>query len=161
MPVICRPMLLGVKNNFLRVGLLAGILISMLLPNCAFGSGLQKFGWDSRLIILFSPSTLNNDFNSQKRHVYESIDGVVERHIRIIKVVGRGPVTVDGLIDTTLNGPKLRSEFRILRKQFSIILIGKDGDEKGRWVRPVSLKKLFDLIDEMPMRINEIYEQGG
>tara|TARA_Y100000589_G_scaffold72797_1_gene65789 strand:+ start:3545 stop:4009 length:465 start_codon:yes stop_codon:yes gene_type:complete len=154
-------MLLGVKKNLLRVGLLAGTSISMLLPNCAFGSGLQKFEWNSRLIILFSPSLRNNDLNSQTKDLKTFIDGVVERHIRIITAVGRGPVKVDGLIDTTLNASKLRSEYRVLKKQFSIILVGKDGDEKGRWLRPVKLEKLFDLIDEMPMRINEIYEQGS
>ena len=133
----------------------------MLPPTSAFGSGLQKFWWDSRLIILFSPSTVNNDFNTLTRDVESSIGGVVERNMRIVKVVGRAPVKVDGLIDTTLNGSKLRSEYRVLKKQFSVILIGKDGDEKGRWFKPVRLERIFDLVDEMPMRINEIYEQGG
>ena len=154
-------MLLGVKKNLLRLGLLASIMNSMLLPTSAFGSGLQKFWWDSRLIILFSPSILNNDFNTQTRDVELSVGGMVERHMRIIKVVGRGPVKVDGLIDTTLNGTKLRSEYRVLKKQFSVILIGKDGDEKGRWLKPVRLEKIFDIVDEMPMRINEIYERDG
>lgn len=154
-------MLLGVKKNLLRLGLLAGIINSMLLPTGAFGSGLQKFWWDSRLIILFSPSTLDNDFNTQTRHVELSVGGLVERHMRIVTVVGRGPVKVDGLIDITLNGSKLRAEYRVLKKQFSVILIGKDGDEKGRWLKPVRLEKIFDLVDEMPMRINEIHEQGS
>ena len=154
-------MLLGVKKNLLSLGLLAGIINSMSLPTSAFGSGLQKFWWDSRLIIIFSPSTLNNDFNTQTRHVEPSVGGLVERHMRIVKVVGRGPVKVDGRIDTTLNGLELRTEYRVLKKQFSVILIGKDGDEKGRWLKPVRLEKIFDLVDEMPMRINETYERGG
>jgi len=154
-------MLLGVKKKLLRAGLLVKILTLLSLPNCAFGSGLQKYFWDSRLIILFSPSSLNQDFNTQKQDVEVSIDGLVERHIRIISVVGRGPVKVDGLIDTTLNESKLRSEYRVLTKQFSILLIGKDGDEKGRWFKPVRIEHLFGIIDQMPMRKNEIYEQGG
>ncbi len=154
-------MLLGVKKNLLRLGLLAGIINSMLLPTSAFGSALQKFWWESRLIILFSPSTLNSNFNTQKRDVESSIGGMLERQMLIVKVVGQRPVKVNGVIDTTLNGSKLRSEYRVLKKQFSVVLIGKDGDEKGRWLKPVRLEKIFDLVDEMPMRINEIYEQGG
>ncbi|MEO6523683.1 MAG: DUF4174 domain-containing protein [Mucilaginibacter sp.] len=39
---------------------------------------------------------------------------------------------------------------------FTVILIGKDNGEKLRSHEPVSLTRLFDLIDNMPMRQQEI-----
>jgi hypothetical protein len=36
--------------------------------------------------------------------------------------------------------------------EFTFILIGKDGGEKYRSTRPVTLKTLYSLIDGMPMR---------
>lgn len=39
---------------------------------------------------------------------------------------------------------------------FTVILIGKDNGEKMRSHQPVTLTKLYDLIDNMPMRQQEI-----
>lgn len=39
---------------------------------------------------------------------------------------------------------------------FTLVLIGKDGGEKFRSYKPVSAKDIFDRVDVMPMRIEEI-----
>ena len=39
---------------------------------------------------------------------------------------------------------------------FTILLIGKDGGEKLRSHQPVTTTKLFDIIDAMPMRKEEM-----
>ena len=55
-----------------------------------------------------------------------------------------------------------------LRQQFNLaageprpffILVGKDGGEKARQCGTLELEKFFDLIDEMPMRRQEIENQ--
>jgi len=40
--------------------------------------------------------------------------------------------------------------------QFMVILIGKDGGEKFRQDRNVELKEIFNIIDAMPMRRQEM-----
>ena len=43
----------------------------------------------------------------------------------------------------------------------TVVLIGKDGEEKQRWNRVVDPQELFDLIDAMPMRKKEIDQQAS
>lgn len=42
---------------------------------------------------------------------------------------------------------------------FLVILLGKDGEEKFRSPKPVALDKITKLIDEMPMRKDEVQER--
>jgi len=53
----------------------------------------------------------------------------------------------------------MRSQFDIRPGQFTVILIGKDGEEKLRSMGQVSMEELFSLIDAMPMRQSEIRER--
>ena len=48
--------------------------------------------------------------------------------------------------------------FNLEEDKFTVLLIGKDGTEKGRWHEPVSVEELFTLIDTMPMRQREMKE---
>lgn len=48
------------------------------------------------------------------------------------------------------------TQFNINPKEFTVILIGKDGSEKYRSRSPIELNKLFSIIDSMPMRKEEM-----
>ena len=39
---------------------------------------------------------------------------------------------------------------------FTLVLIGRDGGEKFRWHQLVSAKAIFDVVDDMPMRRQEM-----
>ena len=45
-------------------------------------------------------------------------------------------------------------------ERFSAVLIGLDGTEKKRWTGPVDPREILAIVDEMPMRQEEIREQG-
>ncbi|EHQ30509.1 DUF4174 domain-containing protein [Mucilaginibacter paludis] len=47
-------------------------------------------------------------------------------------------------------------KWHIPNAPFTVILIGKDNGEKLRSHQPVTLARLFDLIDNMPMRQQEM-----
>jgi hypothetical protein len=47
-------------------------------------------------------------------------------------------------------------KYNVNPKEFTVLLIGKDGYEKYRDNKPIELKDLFALIDSMPMRKNEM-----
>ena len=49
-----------------------------------------------------------------------------------------------------------RSRFGVEDGTFAAVLVGKDGGEKHRSAGPIAHRKLFDLIDAMPMRQREI-----
>jgi len=47
-------------------------------------------------------------------------------------------------------------KYNVNPKEFTVLLIGKDGSTKYRDNRPIEIKDLFALIDSMPMRKNEM-----
>jgi len=50
----------------------------------------------------------------------------------------------------------LRKQFQIDDRGFTVLLLGKDGEEKFRSRVPVTIEKLDALIDAMPMRQQEV-----
>jgi hypothetical protein len=53
----------------------------------------------------------------------------------------------------------LRKKFGVTADEFEVILIGKDGTVKLRSKAAVSTSALFQLIDAMPMRQEEMREK--
>ncbi|WP_232312774.1 DUF4174 domain-containing protein [Enterovibrio coralii] len=54
----------------------------------------------------------------------------------------------------------LLEKFGIPSNEHIAVLIGKDGTEKFRWETEVNINELVDVIDEMPMRKQEIAQRG-
>lgn len=44
-------------------------------------------------------------------------------------------------------------------EKFSAVLIGLDGTEKKRWTGPVDPREIFAIVDEMPVRKQEMGER--
>jgi hypothetical protein len=86
---------------------------------------------------------------------------IIDRDLKIIDVSGG--------ISPIPNAVRLPpDQTKLLRKQLELgagderavfILIGKDGGEKARQFGTLDLEKWFSLIDEMPMRRQEIQNQ--
>ena len=53
------------------------------------------------------------------------------------------------------NGP-LHQKLGVEKKGFAVVLVGKDGQVKKMWRDPVDPKKIFTIIDSMPMRQKEM-----
>ena len=53
-------------------------------------------------------------------------------------------------------GGPLRRKLRLEQKGFAVVLVGKDGTVKQVWHDPVDPKKIFTIIDSMPMRQKEM-----
>ena len=54
-----------------------------------------------------------------------------------------------------------RRKFHVNPGDFAAILIGKDGGVKLRSSKPLSMQKLEETIDAMPMRKDEVRGKGG
>lgn len=54
-----------------------------------------------------------------------------------------------------------RKAYKIPKDATAILLIGKDGGVKARWSEQVIPKKVYDLIDAMPMRQQEIQQKSS
>ena len=66
------------------------------------------------------------------------------------------PVPRDGNQADAKAWTDLRREFRVGRRELTVVLVGKDGGEKFRSHEPVTIEKLVALIDAMPMRQQEV-----
>ena len=128
---------------------------------------LQQFQWQSRLLLLFTPDRSNAQFQQVMRASQQHQQGFVARDLLRISVMrGANNVTVHGApasdIDHAgLPGPEqLYARYNIDKGKFAVLLLGKDGTVKARWQEPIAIDTIFDKIDAMPMRKEEMQESG-
>ena len=119
---------------------------------------LESLKWEKRPILLFAKSRSFAQLGKQLDLLRDYRPDLQERDIVVLSTTGNqetsaaiGYVSID------------RGTARLLRRRFepdmkglTVILIGKDGGEKGRWTSVVEPQEIFDLIDSMPMRQQEI-----
>ena len=121
---------------------------------------LKIFEWKNRVLIIGGDSS---KFKSQLDQINLESNEFTDRDLVIILIEeDNSRISYDGLktiktidYDSTLN---LRNKYNF--KEFKLILIGKDGGEKYNSKKPVSINVIYELIDGMPMRKNEIKERN-
>lgn len=96
-----------------------------------------------REIWLFTADAGNASFINQKLALTDAA-GLKERDILVYEIVGLKA------------NEKAFKKYKASAQKFTFILIGKDGGEKLRSNQAVSLEKLYNTIDDMPMRKNEM-----
>lgn len=96
-----------------------------------------------RDIWIFASDSSNASFITQKA-VLANTSELKQRDIQVHQVVGLN------------KNEDLFKKYKASANKFTFILVGKDGGEKLRSDKPVSLKKLYRTIDSMPMRRNEM-----
>ena len=135
--------------------------LSLIFINCSENNvmlDLRSFEWKNRVLIISgTESKYQNQFDYLKVNKNEFID----RDMVVILINKDGSkISQDGLknfksVDyESTSSIKKRFGF----EDFSLILIGKDGEVKYRINEPVKINKIFELIDKMPMRMQEIKE---
>jgi hypothetical protein len=120
---------------------------------------LNVYRWKNRLIVVFSPSQENFDYQSFIKEMQEQRNGLRDRDILVIEIFEKGPSRLDNSPLQKGSVDFLRERFSVGQGSFLVILIGKDGEEKMRRQR-VSLADIFATIDGMPMRQREMRERG-
>lgn len=108
---------------------------------------------ETRDFFVFSANSKDPRLPVQQELLEREADGVKERDIRLIQIIG------DEVKGGQGSAQELRNTHKVEPNAFQIILIGKDGTEKYRSAHPMSMQKLFSLIDSMPMRKRETKER--
>ncbi len=119
---------------------------------------LDPLQWNKRVIILFGASEANVHFQEQKREFTQNTAGFKDREITLIEVTYGNKLRIDNVESLTASDQDFRKTFRVADNQFMIVLIGKDGSEKFRSSKFVPMKTLNEIIDDMPMRQDEMKE---
>ena len=139
--------------------LAASLLLAASMPPATTGSDLMsKFMWKRRLVLIFG-DTMNGSVAEQSDDLHAAHAEAERRDLTILTIVG-GIVSDSKQAGGLPPADALRRRFRVGdQTPFTVILVGKDGQEKLRESKPVAAGTLFDLIDSMPMRQREAREE--
>ncbi len=133
---------------------------ALFLSTCALAQALEQHHWQDRVILLFATEEGKSQLRQQIDLLTEQASEVTERDLKIYQLLPDKGKKPDG---KPVANEKLKALYRVYEPDpqfgFTFILIGKDGTEKLRANQPVSMPKLFGLIDQMPMRQAEMRRQ--
>ncbi|MFC4097382.1 DUF4174 domain-containing protein [Euzebyella saccharophila] len=121
---------------------------------------LSSHQWKNRVLIIKSEDKKSELFKKQLGE-FETTDAELkERKIALYKIVGDDfwlkNYTKPNANTTEKITIKFKDEILEASKNFEVILIGLDGGVKLRQSSLVTKEQLFQLIDSMPMRANEL-----
>jgi hypothetical protein len=115
---------------------------------------LKPLQWKARVLVVSAPKGDDAGLRAQDSILKSESDGQAERDLKVIRLVGaQGPTGVDA--------PALRERLSLPPDRFEVVLVGKDGATVLRRRQPISLGELFDRIDAMPMRRDEIRRRAA
>ncbi len=121
---------------------------------------MDGYAWRHRPLVVFAPSDSHPSRLAQRAWVDAALPGVRARDMVVIVVVGD---TVDTVVGPAVPAPAadLRDRFAVAPETCAVRLVGTDTGVKLRASEPVSMARLFAVIDGMPMRRREMRAQTG
>ena len=131
------------------------IALSLATSPILAASDLSSVQWKNRVLVLFADRDASQ-YLEQQRLLEASRAGLSERDMLVLGVTGESVRTLFGNtsgfdVETLRN--TIGDKSSII---FEAVLIGKDGGVKQRWTTPVSPESVFEIIDAMPMRADEM-----
>jgi hypothetical protein len=121
---------------------------------------LDEHRWNNRVLLVFSPNNTYTDLTRTMEMVQNNRGGISERDLKVFQVLGNiGNSSGDNVLQSD-DAQDLRERFKVSPNEYMSILIGKDGTEKMRTGEVVTAKRLFEIIDAMPMRKLEMKDNG-
>jgi hypothetical protein len=105
------------------------------------------------LVFALSPEDANYQ---QQLEQLSNHNELLERDLVLFHIFEMRSGFADEDILSEVESTQLRERFNVAQQAFTAVLIGKDGSEKQRWNEPIKSVDLFALIDEMPMRQQEM-----
>ena len=129
------------RNEIIFSGILLLSFMTNMIPKELHGIELNQYLWKNRLILTFAEDEDHPDLIMLKVEMKENECELLNR---------------DLLHFHFSNDGKTGNHKTANDQSFRILLIGKDGKIKYESNRLVSLIHLFELIDSMPMRQDEM-----
>ena len=129
------------KNKNIFSGILILSLMAIIIPKELQGIELNQYLWKNRIILTFADDEDHPDLIKLKVEMKENSCEILNRDLLHFHFINDGKTGNH----TTTND-----------QSFRILLIGKDGGIKYESNRSVSLIHLFELINSIPMRQDEM-----
>ena len=127
---------------------------------------MARFRWQNRPLLVFAPGEADQ-LARQRTLLNDATAGLIDRDMVVIEVLGpdSGHVLnpVDGSRErlTADDVKQLRLAYNVTLDRFAVVLVGKDGTEKRRETDVVDPAAVFEQIDAMPMRKDEMRKGLG
>ena len=130
-----------IKHGNIFSGILLLSFMAIMIPKELQGIELTQYLWKNRIILTFADDEDHPDLIKLKAEMKENECEILNRDLLHFHFNNDGKT---GNLTTKSD------------RSFRILLIGKDGGIKYESNRSVSLIHLFELIDPMPMRQDEM-----
>ncbi len=112
-----------------------------------------------RPLLIFAPRPDDPQLEIQVRTLQEHAAEAQDRDLAVITLPYQSP-SPSRLQLAPAEAESTRRRFRVAPGDFAVILLGKDGGEKLRSGKPISMRELAGTIDAMPMRQEEMKAKG-
>lgn len=114
---------------------------------------LKPLRWKARVLVVSAPRAEDPELRGQDTILGADVAGQEDRDLKVIRLVGsQGPAGLDACA--------LRERLSLPPDRFEVVLVGKDGAIVMRRRQPIPLGELFDRIDAMPMRRDELRKRA-
>ena len=123
-------------------------------------SPLDPYRWQNRVLLVFAPSDNDGRLSATRKLAREHSRGFEDRHLITVVALTEGEAP-EGQPLGRIQTDSLREQYGIGPSDFAVFLIGKDGGVKLGLERPPRAAELFELIDSMPMRQQEMRASPG
>jgi hypothetical protein len=143
--------------------LVAAVMIGTVLAGTAAASPLADLRWSKRILLVFAAP--DDPMLDEQTKLLSALprDDIAGRDLLVLLVPPDGTTsTLFGTPERSLPSAPLRAAYDVANgSSFTALLLGKDGGSKWRENRPARAAELFELIDAMPMRRQEMRGNGG
>jgi hypothetical protein len=123
------------------------VCFSVQSANAAPPRTLSDYRDKNRVLLIFAPSTVDARYKKQSDLIKGQEAGLKERDMVRINIFEKP-------------GSPLRKRYGVKNGDFQVILVGKDGHTAYRTDQPVAPSNIFQRIDRMPMRREEMRQRG-
>jgi monofunctional biosynthetic peptidoglycan transglycosylase len=121
---------------------------------------LEKLTDQERLFILSAPYDGDTRLSVQVGRLLGSVEALADRDLRIVNLMGTRGGRLAGRTLSSGMVRALRERWDLADSEWSLTLVGKDGEVKRRWDDLVEAQEVFDIIDAMPMRRHEMADRS-
>jgi hypothetical protein len=136
------------------------VAVSGISPAAAASDiDLSDYQWKHRLLFIFAPSTADPAYLALEKHLARATLEREDRDMILFRVFENSPSRVSDRPLRPDDGRALRRRFGIEAGRFTVVLVGKDGGVKSVAHQDADLESIFDLIDSMPMRRQEMRDK--
>ena len=130
-------------------------LILLFIPLMSYTQHLDKHQWKDRLLLVIVDSYESKSLQKQLALFKDTEKELAERKLVVYQTT---PFDYkEGMQSSkSLKGSSLYQQYNQQKKDFKLILIGLDGGVKESYFNPTPPAEIYDIIDQMPMRQQEL-----